>query len=59
MLSSRDTGQFVKGQCTFVQGVTFSNSSDLNENGLKLLHVIQEAITNTFAIFTVAIMPVL
>ena len=41
MLGFQDTGQFVKVQCTFVQGVTFSNSSDLNENGLKLLHVIQ------------------
>ena len=50
MLSFQDTGTFVKGQCTFVQGVKFSNSSDLNENGLKLLHVIQGAIQNKFAL---------
>ena len=41
MLGFRDTGQFVKGQCTFqiyiVYGVKFSNCSDWNENGLKLL----------------------
>ena len=43
-LGFQDTGQFVKGQCTFVQGVKFSNSSDLNENCLKLLHVIQGTI---------------
>ena len=39
MLDFQDTGQFVKGQCTFVQGVKFSNSSDLDDIGLKLLHV--------------------
>ena len=44
MLGFQDTGQFVKGQCTFVQG---SNSSDLNENGLKMLHV-----GSGFALFT-------
>ena len=47
MLGFRDSGQFVKGQCTFhffcVYGVKFSSCSDLNENGLKLLHVIQGA----------------
>ena len=50
MLGFQDTGQFVKGQCTFVQGVKFSNSSDVDEIGLKLLHVIQGAIKYKFAV---------